>query len=176
MILLTPQMKKVLKMTDLKIKKLYKDSLIPIKANPTDSGFDVFIHHFEKTFTKDGVYYPTPNTDITGVRLKPGDRALAMTGIAVSINPGFEIQIRPRSGKALEFGLSIVNTPGTIDAGFRNEIGVILINLGHDDYTLKIGDKVAQIVVCPIELPEIIEVEDLETTDRWMSGFGSTDK
>ena len=106
--------------------------------------------------------------------LKPGHRSLIPTGIAVEMEKSFEIQVRPRSGLAIKKGLSLVNTPGTIDADYRGEIAVIVINLGLEDITITRGERIAQMVVCPVVHPEIIEVSDLSVTQRGAGGFGST--
>lgn len=108
------------------------------------------------------------------VVLKPGERTLVPTGIAVEMEPGFEIQVRPRSGLALKKGISMVNTPGTIDADYRGEIGVILINHGQDDFVIERGERIAQMVVCPVLHPQITEVLELGETGRGAGGFGST--
>lgn len=106
--------------------------------------------------------------------IKSGDRKLIPTGIKMAIPKGYEVQVRPKSGLALKHGLSIVNTPGTIDAGYRGEVGVILINHSNEDYEVKKDMKVAQLVVNKIEEAKIIEVEDLDSTSRGEGGFGST--
>lgn len=101
------------------------------------------------------------------------ERALIPTGLFVALPPGYEAQIRPRSGLALKHGISIVNAPGTIDADYRGEYGVILINLSNEPYTVNDGDRIAQMVVSKHEAIEWEEVESLEETDR-KGGFGST--
>lgn len=106
--------------------------------------------------------------------LKKGERTLVPTGISVEISPGFEAQIRPRSGLALKNGVSMANTPGTIDADYRGEVGVILINHGADDFVIKRGDRIAQMVICPVARAEIVEVTELSETQRGGGGFGST--
>ncbi len=106
--------------------------------------------------------------------LKPGERRLIPTGIAVSIPEGYEGQVRPRSGLALKSGISIVNAPGTIDADYRGEIGVILINLGDQPFTVKNGDRIAQLIIAPVCRAEPEWVEDLDDTDRSDGGFGHT--
>lgn len=108
--------------------------------------------------------------------LKPGERSLIPTGLAVEIEPGFELQIRPRSGLALRSGISLVNTPGTIDADYRGEIGVILINHGQDDFAIHRGDRIAQMVVVPVVQARVVEVQELNPTKRGQGGFGSTGK
>ncbi len=108
------------------------------------------------------------------VVLKPGERRLIPTGIAVSIPDGYEGQVRPRSGLALKNGITVVNTPGTIDADYRGEIGVILINLGDQPFTVKQGDRIAQLVIAPVCRADAEWVEDLDDTPRSGGGFGHT--
>jgi dUTP pyrophosphatase len=110
------------------------------------------------------------------VILRPGERALVPTGLAVAIPIGYEAQIRPRSGLALKNGISLVNTPGTIDSDYRGEIGVILINHGAEDFHIKRGERMAQMVMAPVTRAHIVEVESLEETERGDGGFGSTGK
>ena len=106
--------------------------------------------------------------------LHPGERALVPTGIAVEIPPGFEAQVRPRSGLALRHGIALVNSPGTIDADYRGEIGVILINLGSEPFSVANGERIAQMVFARCERAEFIEVEELRESDRGSGGFGHT--
>jgi dUTP pyrophosphatase len=106
--------------------------------------------------------------------LYPNERRLVGTGLKVAIPAGFEGQVRPRSGLALKHGISMVNTPGTIDADYRGEIGVILINHGADVVTFNAGDRIAQLVICPVARAELIVVDTLEETERGEGGFGST--
>lgn len=106
--------------------------------------------------------------------LSPGQRALLSTGLAMAIPPGFEGQIRPRSGLALRHGVSMVNTPGTIDADYRGEVGVILINHGAEPFLIAPGDRIAQLVIAPVQRAEPVEVEELEATVRNSGGFGHT--
>ncbi len=106
--------------------------------------------------------------------LKKGEIKLIPTGIAISIEKGYEAQIRPRSGLAIKHGISLVNTPGTIDSDYRGEINIIMINFGQDDFLIKRGDRIAQMVINKIETPSIIEVESLDDTLRGKGGFGST--
>jgi dUTP pyrophosphatase len=108
------------------------------------------------------------------VRLDRGARALIPTGIALAISPGYEGQIRPRSGLALRDGISILNAPGTIDADYRGEVGVILINLGEEPFIVRHGDRIAQLVLSAVVLPELEEVSELPEAERGDGGFGST--
>ena len=108
------------------------------------------------------------------INIKPGESSIIPTGISVSIPVNYEIQIRPRSGLAAKNQISVLNTPGTIDADYRGEIKVILINLGNKTFKVEKGLRIAQMVLCPIEKAKIKEVEDLEKTDRGSGGFGST--
>ena len=109
--------------------------------------------------------------------LKPGEFKLITTGICVEIPYGYEIQVRPRSGLAKNYGVTVLNSPGTIDADYRGEIGVILINHGQCDFEVKPGDRIAQLVLCPVEKAQWLATSTLETsTKRGDKGFGSTGK
>lgn len=112
---------------------------------------------------------------ITGeLTLAPGMRALVPTGLALAVPQGFEAQIRPRSGLALKSGVTCLNAPGTIDADYRGEVKIILINLGQEPFTILRGDRIAQMVIAPLVQAEIVEVETLDATLRQDGGFGST--
>lgn len=108
------------------------------------------------------------------VTLKPGQRHAVATGLAMAIPQGFEIQVRPRSGLALKHGISVPNTPGTIDSDYRGELKIILINHGDEDFAIARGDRVAQLVLAPVVQAGWEEVEDLDETARGEGGFGST--
>lgn len=108
------------------------------------------------------------------ITLNPGERSLVPTGIAISLPDGYEAQIRPRSGLALKFGVTLVNSPGTIDADYRGEIGVIMINLGIEPFTVKRGERVAQMVVARYQRVQWDELDDLDETLRGTGGFGHT--
>ncbi len=110
----------------------------------------------------------------TFVKINPGSTVIIPTGLSVSIPKGYEIQIRPRSGLAAKNKISVLNTPGTIDADYRGEIKVILINLGEDEFLIEKGLRIAQMVVSPVIQVELEEVEELENTSRGKGGFGST--
>jgi dUTP pyrophosphatase len=108
------------------------------------------------------------------VLLQPGERRLIPTGLCLEIPPGFEGQVRPRSGLALRHGIGMVNAPGTIDADYRGEIGVLLVNLGHEPFLLEPLGRIAQLVICPVARAELVEVTELGTTARANGGYGST--
>ena len=108
------------------------------------------------------------------VSLAPGERALIPTGLAVEIPYGYEVQVRPRSGLAISKGLSLVNAPGTVDADYRGEVKIIVINLGQEAIQLADGDRIAQLVVCPVVQASVEEVLETSDTSRGAGGFGST--
>lgn len=108
--------------------------------------------------------------------LKSLDRIVVKTGLFISLPVGFEAQVRPRSGLAAKFGISVLNSPGTVDADYRGEIGVILVNLSKDDFTINDGDRIAQMVIAKHERVEWLKVEVLDETTRGTGGFGSTGK
>jgi len=108
--------------------------------------------------------------------IQPGQRTLIPTGIAVAVPPGYEAQIRPRSGLALKHGVTLVNTPGTIDADYRGEIGLIVINHGDEPFTIQRGERLAQMVIAPVLRAVIEEVPVLDATTRNDGGFGHTGK
>ncbi|NLO21490.1 MAG: dUTP diphosphatase [Syntrophomonadaceae bacterium] len=139
------------------IKRLHSfDMPLPRYMTPDSSGVDLYAANSE---------------DIT---IAKGARVLVATGIAISIPEGYEAQIRPRSGLALKHGLTLLNTPGTIDADYRGEIKVIVINLGDKEYILERGERIAQMIFSRVERAELIEVENLDDTARGAGGFGHT--
>ena len=138
----------------LKVKKLAANAVLPHQAHPGDAGLDLFA--------------------CQAATLNPGDTALVKTGIAIELPPETEAQVRPRSGLALKHGITVLNTPGTIDAGYRGEVGVILINHGRAPFAVQPGDKIAQMVVKPVYAVDVEEVADLSETRRGEGGFGST--
>lgn len=138
----------------LKIQKITEDAILPSYANPGDAGLDLF------------------STD--NVILAPGDRALIHTGIKIELPENTEAQIRPRSGLALKHGISLVNSPGTIDQGYRGEIGVIVINHGREPFEVLKNMKIAQMVIKPVWTVQIEEVNNLTNSERGEGGFGST--
>ena len=106
--------------------------------------------------------------------LKPLERALIKTGLFIALPKGFEAQIRPRSGLAYKNGITVLNSPGTIDADYRGEIGVILVNLSNQEFVVNDGERIAQMVIAKHEQPQFIEVKELNKTERGAGGFGST--
>ena len=138
------------------IKRLSKEVALPKYETSGSSGMDLSANI---------------NTDII---IDPGKTAIIPTGLALSIPRGFEIQIRPRSGLAAKQKISVLNTPGTIDADYRGEIKVILINLGRDSFKVEKGIRIAQMVVSPVIQAQLKEVNDLDETVRGKGGFGST--
>lgn len=106
--------------------------------------------------------------------LRVGQRVLVKTGLAIALPPGFEAQVRPRSGLALKHGITVLNSPGTIDADYRGELQVILVNLGQADFEVRRGDRIAQLVIAPVVQAALVEVEALDETLRGADGFGST--
>ena len=145
-------------MVKLLIKKLHKNIILPEYKTDGSSGMDLMA-----------------NVDQT-VKILPGEKKIISTGIMVAIPEQYEIQIRPRSGLAAKNGISVLNTPGTIDSDYRGEIKVILINLGKDIFQINKNDRIAQMIVCPIIKVELKEVESLPETVRGDGGFGSTNK
>jgi dUTP pyrophosphatase len=111
-----------------------------------------------------------------GVVIDPGARALVPTGLMIELPRGYEAQIRPRSGLALKDGVTVLNSPGTIDADYRGEIGVILVNLGSKSFVVRRGARIAQLVVCAVERVALITSERLTSSARGAQGFGSTER
>jgi dUTP pyrophosphatase len=108
------------------------------------------------------------------VTLAPGGRALVPTGLAIALPDGFEAQVRPRSGLAAKHGVTVLNSPGTVDADYRGEIKVILVNLGDEAFSIARGDRIAQMVIAPVTRARLVAVDGLDETERGAGGFGST--
>jgi dUTP pyrophosphatase len=108
--------------------------------------------------------------------LAPGARALVPTGLVLELPAGYEAQVRPRSGLALNYGITVLNSPGTIDSDYRGEVGVVLANLGHAPFEIRRGERIAQLVVLPVARAELVEVFEVSPTTRGDGGFGSTGK
>ena len=138
----------------LRFRKVHPDAVLPSYAHPSDAGMDV--------------------RSVEDLTIAPGKRALVHTGLVMLLPPKYEAQVRPRSGLALKSGVTVLNTPGTIDSGYRGEVGVILANFGDADFPVKKGDKIAQIVIAPVTQPTIEETDSIDETDRGTGGFGST--
>ena len=135
-------------------KKLHPEAVLPSYAHPGDAGMDV--------------------CSVDSLEIPAGGRALVKTGLVIILPSGYEAQVRSRSGLALKSGVCVLNSPGTIDEGYRGEVGVILANFGDRPFTVKPGDRVAQIVVSPVTQAEIFETQEVDSTDRGEGGFGST--
>jgi len=142
------------KKLELKIKKLNEQAVVPQYMSKGAAGMDIC--SCERVF------------------IKPNARVLVKTGISMAIPEGYEVQVRPRSGLAAKYGITVVNSPGTIDSDYRGEIGVILLNTGGTEFKVKVGDRIAQLVVQKVEQPVVTEVQELDETDRGEAGFGST--
>jgi len=112
--------------------------------------------------------------DSAPIRLAPGRHALIPTGLMIALPEGFEAQVRPRSGLAAKHGVTVLNAPGTIDADYRGEIGVLLINHGADPFMIRRGERIAQLVIAPVARARLVAVATLPSTDRGAGGFGST--
>lgn len=136
------------------VEKINEKAIIPFQAHEGDAGMDLF--------------------SVDEVTLKPMERKLIHTGIRIQLPKNTEAQIRPRSGLALKNGITVLNTPGTIDEGYRGEIGIILINLGQDNFKITEGMKIAQMVIKPTLSLKVEEVVELTDTSRGEDGFGST--
>ena len=147
-------------MTTLRIQRLpHSEGLaLPAYATPQAAGLDL-----RAAVAEDAA-----------VTLAPGARALVPTGLKIALEPGFEAQVRPRSGLALNHGITCLNTPGTIDSDYRGEVGVILVNLGQEPFVIRRGERIAQMVIARHEQAAIAEVESLDETARGAGGFGST--
>ena len=143
-------------MTKIQIKKLSASASIPKYETLGSSGMDIAAHLENK------------------IVINPGEKALVSTGFAMAIPKGYEVQIRPRSGLAVKKNITVLNTPGTIDADYRGEIKVILINHGKEKFVIENGERIAQMVVCPVIQANLEEVKELTQTDRGADGFGST--
>ncbi len=145
-------------MVKILIKKFYKNIKLPIYKTSGSSGMDLVAYIKNK------------------ITINPSKTAIIPTGIAVAIPKNYEIQIRPRSGLAANKGISVLNTPGTIDSDYRGEIKIILINLSKKSFVVKSGDRVAQMILCPVVKGKFKEVKNLPKTVRGRGGFGSTGK
>jgi len=133
-----------------------KDLPLPKRQSPQAAGMDLHANIHEE------------------VTLQPGARVKISTGICLALPDGYEAQVRPRSGLALHYGVTMLNAPGTIDADYRGEVGVLLINLGQEPFTMQRGDRIAQLVINRVEMVNFIETETLPESNRAADGYGST--
>lgn len=140
----------------LRVKRIDPDAVLPAYQREDDAGMDV--------------------RSVEDMTIPAGGLALVHTGLVFALEPGWEAQVRPRSGLALKKGVTVLNTPGTIDAGYRGEVGVILFNSSDEDFRVSKGDRIAQVVVAPVTQAQVVEVEEVDETDRGAGGFGSTGK
>lgn len=149
---------------------------LPAYANPGDAGMDLRAEllTIQEKFLFDAEIVRREDNTIEGILIHPGGRALIPTELYTAIPLGYEIQIRPRSGLALKNGITVLNTPGTIDSGFRNGWGVILKNEGSEDFMVKQGDRIAQAVLNKVETIEWLPTENLDETVRGLTGFGDS--
>jgi dUTP pyrophosphatase len=138
----------------LKVKKLNPDAILPKYAKEGDAGLDL--------------------CSICEMIIKPRERWIVPTGLAIELLPGYEAQIRPRSGLAAKKGITVLNSPGTVDAGYRGELSVIIFNAGDEVFFINKGDRIAQMVINKFETVEIEEVKELSDTSRGAGGFGSS--
>ena len=141
-------------MNMLKVKRLSSTAIVPSYAHPGDAGLDLYA--------------------AVSTSLEPGERKLVGTGISIELPPDTEGNVRPRSGLALKHGVTVLNSPGTIDRGYRGELGVILINHGQDRFDIEPGMKIAQLVIAPCRSVQVEEAMELTETARGQGGFGST--
>jgi dUTP pyrophosphatase len=137
-----------------KVQKVSADAVMPYYEHEGDSGVDLF--------------------SVEDKLLKPGERALVSTGIRIALPPGYEAQVRPKSGLAIKSGITVLNTPGTVDAGYRGDVCVIMINHSDSDFKVEKGKKIAQMVFQKVESAAFEEVNSLDETSRGEGGFGST--
>ena len=138
----------------LRFKKIHPDATLPSYAHASDAGMDV--------------------RSVEDVTVPAKGRVLVHTGLVMLLPPMYEAQVRPRSGLALKHGITVLNTPGTIDSGYRGEVGVILINHGESPFEIRKGDKIAQMVIATVTRAEVVEADSLGATERGEGGFGST--
>ena len=141
-------------MTVLKVKRIHEKAILPVRNNANDSGLDLFA--------------------VEPTTIGPGERAMIGTGIAIELPENTEAQVRPRSGLAAKHGITVLNTPGTVDEGYRGEIIAIIINHGPEPFVVEEGMKIAQLVVAPVIYAEVIETEELSDSTRGEKGFGSS--
>ena len=145
--------------------------VVEVKRLPHAEGLALPAYQTEHAAGLDLVAAVAAETPLT---LAPGERALVPTGLAIALPPGFEAQVRPRSGLAFKHGVTVLNSPGTIDADYRGELNIILINHGSEPFVIRRGERIAQLVVAAVQRAQLIEKVALEETTRNTGGFGST--
>ena len=138
----------------LRVKRINPDAALPAYQREDDAGMDL--------------------RSVDELSVPPRGRALVRTGLVMALPPGYEAQVRPRSGLALKSGITVLNTPGTIDSGYRGEVGVILFNTTDEPFAVRKGDRIAQLVVAAVVEAQVAEVAELGETERGAGGFGST--
>lgn len=151
------EMETAMKTKTIKVETIHEDAILPGYAYPSDSGFDLY--------------------SVEELDMVPFSRALVSTGLKVSFDEGYEIQVRPKSGLAMNYGITCLNTPGTVDQGYTGEIKVILFNTSNETFKVKKGMKIAQAVLCPVMNGKFVNielVEKVDNKDRGDNGFGST--
>lgn len=139
---------------ELQVTRLHEDARLPTYAHPGDAGMDL--------------------AAVEALEIGPGERVAAATGLAIAVPDGWVGLVHPRSGLALRAGLTVVNAPGTVDAGYRGELKVLLVNLGDEPVQVRPGDRIAQLVLQRVGRAEVVEVAELDATQRGSGGFGST--
>ena len=139
---------------EVKIKRIHDDALLPMQANPGDAGMDLY--------------------SIETTLIPSGEAKLIRTGLQIELPKGTEAQIRPRSGLALKYSVTVLNSPGTIDEGYRGEIGVIIINHGKETFIVEKSMRIAQMVIQTVPVVQLTEVNELSQSERGSSGFGSS--
>lgn len=156
---------------EIKIKKVRSNAIIPKYAHSNDSGADLFISNIKKVNKDTGKLEDINSQEYT---ISPFETVLCQTGIVLIPPTGIDIEVRPTSGNSLKTPLRIPNSPATIDNGYRGELGVIIQNVSEKEYTIKNGDKIAQMLIHRYEQADFCEVSDIDVTDRGVSGYGST--
>lgn len=158
--------------------RLHPDAILPTRATYGSVGLDLHACFdgaaYENAERRGLVVHIDGSLRPHAIVLPPGERLLVRTGWAVAIGRGFEGQVRPRSGLAWRHGVTVLNAPGTIDSDYRGPLGVLLVNLGQSDFVIRQGDRIAQLVIAPVAMVDVREVEALPETERGEGGFGST--
>jgi dUTP pyrophosphatase len=159
--------------SNLRIKRVTDEAFIEVRVQRLPHGKDLPLPSYQSADAA-GLDLLAAVPEAAPLVISPGNRALIPTGLAIALAPGYEAQVRPRSGLAARHGLTVLNAPGTIDADYRGEIQVLLINLGSDPVTITRGMRIAQLVIAPVVRGHISEVTSLDKTPRGSGGFGST--